>query len=173
VRTYVNGQNLEAFAEDIREYRLLVTYNGKTFDAPRLQAYFGIKLPRAHIDLRYPLHSLGLKGGLKGVERQLGMTRPGMEEVDGYLAVLLWNEYQGQHDPRALETLLAYNIQDTLSLHALVVHAYNEKVKQTPFSDTHLLPAPALPAIPFTPDPKLVARLRRQAFGAGWGWRSY
>ncbi len=93
-RSYVNGLNLDQFPRDVQDYSLLVTYNGKQFDIPKIEAYFGIKLSQAHIDLRYPLSSLGLSGGLKGCERQLGIARPGLEEVDGLLAVHLWNDYR-------------------------------------------------------------------------------
>ncbi len=59
IRHYVHGQNLDAFARDIVEYRLLVTYNGKCFDLPMLRAAFGLALDQAHVDLRYVLASLG------------------------------------------------------------------------------------------------------------------
>ena len=72
IRQYVHGLNLAEFAQDIRDYRLLVTYNGKCFDLPMLRASFGLTLDQAHIDLRYVLASLGYKGGLKGCERRLG-----------------------------------------------------------------------------------------------------
>ena len=32
--TYVNGQNLDEFREDIQRYKVLVTYNGRCFDVP-------------------------------------------------------------------------------------------------------------------------------------------
>ena len=34
IRTYIQGQNLDAFSSDIRAYGLIVTFNGKTFDLP-------------------------------------------------------------------------------------------------------------------------------------------
>jgi uncharacterized protein YprB with RNaseH-like and TPR domain len=64
--TYVQGQNLDQFKEDIQKYKVLVTYNGKCFDVPFLQSSFGIKVNQVHIDLRYVLKSLGYTGGLKG-----------------------------------------------------------------------------------------------------------
>jgi uncharacterized protein YprB with RNaseH-like and TPR domain len=167
IRYYVNGDNLDNFPADVMAYRLLVTYNGKSFDIPFIEQYFGIRLPHAHLDLRYPLRSLGLQGGLKGCERQLGMARPGMENVDGFVAVLLWNEYRQRNNRKALETLLAYNIQDTLALHSLVVHAHNEKANATPFAGSHSLPVPSLPEPPFKADPETVARVLREAFGPG------
>ena len=171
VRYYVNGNNLDEFPRDLNDYPLLVTYNGKTFDVPFIERYFGIRLPQAHIDLRYPLRSLGLTGGLKSCEQQLGIVRPGPEDVDGPVAVLLWNDYRRQKNVRALETLLAYNTQDTLNLHSLMVYTHNEKAKATPFSASHTLPSPSLPVPPFEPDKETVERFRQgseaQKFVAG------
>lgn len=166
VRHYVNGDNLEQFVEDVRAYRLLVTYNGKCFDVPFIERFFGIRLAQAHIDLRHTLRSLGIRGGLKACERQVGLHRPGMEEVDGFLAVLLWEEYRHRGNAKALETLLAYNIQDTLNLHFLMVHAHNAKVKETPFVASHTLPVPYLPAGPFQADRATVERLIRERYGS-------
>jgi uncharacterized protein YprB with RNaseH-like and TPR domain len=168
IRYYVNGDNLDSFPADVMDYQLLVTYNGKCFDLPFIERYFGIRLPHAHIDLRYPLCSLGLKGGLKGCERQVGISRPGLGGVDGLVAVLLWNEYRDESNVKALETLLAYNIQDTLALHALVVHTHNEKVKPTPFAGSLSLPPPSLPEPPFKADRDTLERVLRQATGFGW-----
>ena len=116
IRHYVHGQNLAEFARDVRDYRLLVTYNGKCFDLPFLRASFGIPLDQAHIDLRYVLASLGYKGGLKGCERRLGLDRGDLADVDGFFAVQLWNDYRWRGNLQALETLLAYNIRDVVNL---------------------------------------------------------
>src|SRR5690606_35283848 len=59
LRTYVHGINLEDFVRDIRDYKLIITYNGITFDVPFLQRQFHTTLDQAHIDLRYLLKSLG------------------------------------------------------------------------------------------------------------------
>ena len=162
VRYYVNGDNLHQFPRDLRDYALLVTYNGKTFDIPFIERYFRVQLRQAHIDLRYPLRSLGLAGGLKACERQLGMARPGLEDINGFFAVLLWKEYRTRGNQKALETLLAYNIRDTISLHALMVHAHNERLKGTPFSGSHSLPAPSLPDSPVGPDKETVTQVRQE-----------
>ncbi len=168
VRHYVRGDNLDDFRKDVQAYSLLVTYNGKSFDVPFLEQHFRIQLPLAHVDLMHPLRSLGIKGGLKGCERQVGIARPGLEEVDGFIAVLLWNDYQRRKNVKALETLLAYNIQDAISLHVLMVHAHNEKIKATPFASSHCLPFPRLPEVLFKTDPDTVNRIIRQAGGAGY-----
>ena len=82
IRTYVQGDNLSQFVDDIREYRTIVTCNGRCFDAPFIERYFNMKLPHAHIDLRFILFSLGFRGGLKGCEKQLGMDRGDLDGVD-------------------------------------------------------------------------------------------
>ena len=92
IKIYVRGQNLEDFIEDIQKYKVIVSYNGKSFDVPFLEHYFNIRLDHAHIDLRYVFYSLGFKGGLKGCERQLGMDRGDLSDIDGFFAVLLWDE---------------------------------------------------------------------------------
>jgi uncharacterized protein YprB with RNaseH-like and TPR domain len=173
VRYYVNGYNLDQFARDVQAYRLLVTYNGKSFDLPFIERYLGVRLPQAHIDLRHTLGSLGLKGGLKGCETRVGLGRPGLEGVDGFTAVLLWHDYRKSRNARALETLLAYNIQDAVSLHALMVHAHNAKLKQTPFAASHALPAPAAVDVPFRPDPETVARVTRGRIAGPFAYQNW
>jgi len=167
IRHYVHGQNLTDFKRDIREYRLLVTYNGKTFDLPFLRAAFGLALDQAHIDLRYVLAGLGYKGGLKACERSLGLDRGDLAEVDGYFAVLLWNEYKRRQNVQALETLLAYNIRDVVNLEALLVQAYNRKVAAVPFGAELVLPPVAAPAEPFRAHEPTVRRLKG-GFGLGF-----
>jgi uncharacterized protein YprB with RNaseH-like and TPR domain len=158
-RTYVHGVNLEAFADDIRAFDLLVTFNGRCFDAPIIERELQIRLPRAHVDLRHVLKSVGLRGGLKSCEKQLRLDREELDGVDGYFAVLLWHEYETTGDPAALETLLAYNVADVLSLPHLLVHAYNEKLAATPFAAARL-PEPAPGENPHTADPALIGRLK-------------
>lgn len=162
IRYYVNGQNLEQFLDDVRNYSVLVSYNGKSFDIPFLERYFRTTLNHAQIDLRYVLARLGFKGGLKGCEKMLGIDRGGLAGVDGYFAVLLWNEYERYHDTRALETLLAYNIEDTVNLERLMVEAYNRHVGQTPFARELDLPRPQLPVSPFQADIACVERIKRR-----------
>jgi hypothetical protein len=161
IRHYVQGRNLEDFAADLSKYKLLVTYNGKCFDVPFVERFFGIEVKAAHIDLRYVLRSLGYKGGLKGCERQLGIDRGDLDGVDGYFAVLLWHDYVENGNDRALETLLAYNCEDVVNLERLMVTAYNMKIKRTPFAATGACDEPVSPRIPFKADRRTIERIRR------------
>jgi len=158
---YINGQNLDAFLDDISNFKVLVTYNGKTFDVPFIEKYFNIRLDHAHIDLRYILGSLGYKGGLKSCETQLGIDRGDLAGIDGFFAVLLWHDYRRNNNQKALETLLAYNIQDTVILEKLMVIAYNLKIVDTPFF-SNKLSEPVLPKNPFKVDLETVERIKRE-----------
>ena len=162
IYSYVQGKNLPDFGRDIQRYGLLVTYNGKTFDLPFIRNYLNVPMRQAHIDLRYVLASLGYKGGLKGCERQLGLDREDLVDVDGYFAVLLWWDYLKGGNRKALETLLAYNTADVVNLEVLMVMAYNMKLKETPFTDSHTLPLPDEPEIPFETDLETIHRIRRE-----------
>ena len=162
VRTYVQGHNLEEFRSDIARHRLLVTYNGKTFDVPFIRSYLGIPMHQAHIDLRYVLASLGYRGGLKGCERQLGLDRADLADVDGDFAVLLGRDYQRNGPEKARETRLANNVLDVVNLATLMAMAYNMKIQDTPFAWTHRLPVPASPPLPFEADVETIERIRRE-----------
>jgi uncharacterized protein YprB with RNaseH-like and TPR domain len=164
VFTYVQGQNLDDFKKDVKRFKVLVTYNGRCFDAPFIESYFGIELDQVHIDLRYILRSLGYTGGLKGCEKKAGIDRGDLEGVNGYFAVLLWDDYRRNKNQKALETLLAYNIQDVVNLEVLMILSYNLKLNETPFIQSHQLPFPPTPDISFKTDLPTIERIRQKMF---------
>ena len=88
------------------------------------------------------------------------MDRGDLSDIDGFFAVLLWDEYQRTGDQKALDTLLAYNIQDTINLENLMVTAYNMKLKDIPFYETHLIEEPTLPWNPYSTDLATVDRIK-------------
>lgn len=159
IKTYVYGQNLDDFVRDIAAYKLLISFNGKTFDVPFIQGYFGITLNQAHIDLRYVMKRLGYSGGLKEVERRLGIDRADLKAVDGFFAVTLWQIYKQKGNQAALETLLAYNCADVINLEQLMILAYNRNLKDTPFANEKQIVAPNPPQIPFKADDALIRRV--------------
>ncbi len=122
MRFFVRGVNLDELPGVLDEARVLVTYNGKCFDLPVLRRELGLRLDGAHIDLRYVLAPLGLRGGLKAVEGHLGLERsPEVEGLDGWDAVRLWHE----HSPGSLRQLLLYNAFDVLQLEPILRYACN------------------------------------------------
>ena len=127
VHTFVNGDNLDEFEISISQYDLVITFNGTTFDLPFIRRWFpNIFLPPAHIDLRFLLKKLGYTGGLKKIEKDLGLDR--VLEIDGmggYDAILLWKAYQWG-DPEALARLIQYNTADIVNLKPLMEMGYRE-----------------------------------------------
>jgi len=122
VQTFVQGLNLEAFEIAVSDYDLLVTFNGASFDLPFIRKRFpGITLPPGHIDLRFVLRRIGLRGGLKAIEKKVGLDREdGVHGLDGRDAVLLWATYQETGDRIALDRLIRYNAADVLNLEPLM-----------------------------------------------------
>ena len=157
-RSYVSGRNLEEFAGDIDGFSLLVTYNGKQFDVPFLRDKLGIALDQAHIDLRFPLAALGYRGGLKKIERSLGLEREGMiSNLDGWCAVLLWQQYE-LGEEGALETLLYYNAEDVIHLPSLLETVYNSFIEAVPFHVNEVkMPPPA--TVPYSYDESIIRRV--------------
>jgi uncharacterized protein YprB with RNaseH-like and TPR domain len=129
MRQFVQGYNLRDFPQALKDFDLLVTYNGTQFDLPVLRAYFpGLRLPPVHVDLRFLLARLGYRGGLKKIERRFGIARPPeVEGLDGYMAVLLWERYL-RGDDTALSLLLSYNREDVVNLEVLMDAAFRQQM---------------------------------------------
>jgi uncharacterized protein YprB with RNaseH-like and TPR domain len=161
VHHFIQGENLNDFEEAISKYKVLVTFNGRCFDVPFIEKFFNTKLNHAHIDLRFMLKSLGFRGGLKKCETDMGIDRGHLKGIDGFMAVLLWQHYIETNDQNALETLLAYNTQDIVNLETLLVMAYNMKLKDTPFFESHALPRPSPPTVTFREDLPIIEHIRR------------
>jgi uncharacterized protein YprB with RNaseH-like and TPR domain len=99
---------------------VLYTYNGSRFDLPFIHTALGINLAEifTHHDLMYDCWRNGLYGGLKGVERRLGIAR-NLPDMNGWEAVKLWWQYVESFDLDALNKLLEYNKEDVLNLKTL------------------------------------------------------
>ncbi len=127
VTQFVAGQNLHEVDQAMAGYEVVVTFAGSSFDIPVMKEVFPrLLVPPVHIDLRWVLRRLGLRGGLKRIEKSLGLTRPGhVLELDGLEAVNLWADHLGG-DPEALGTLLDYNACDIVNLEPLLNMAVRE-----------------------------------------------
>ncbi|MEA1894007.1 MAG: ribonuclease H-like domain-containing protein [Euryarchaeota archaeon] len=121
VKTYVRGIDLDEIVDEFAKYDFLVTYNGARFDLPFIKReYPEIEFDQLHTDLMYPLRRIGYAGGLKAIERMLGIARSeDTTGITGFDAVRLWHEYErGSAD--ALELLLKYNREDIVNLETII-----------------------------------------------------
>ena len=140
---FVRGDNLDELPATLSKYRLMVTFNGASFDLPFLRNVFGPELDAqaGHIDLRHVLRRAGLPGSLKAIERRTGTGRPSvLATLSGRDAVTLWQMSQ-EGEPGALPTLIRYNAEDVASLPRLAQLAIERLSEGTP------LAAAQLPAI--------------------------
>ena len=118
--TLVAGRDLTAnrIQRELDASNLLVTFNGKRFDVPFLETAFDVTVETPHVDLLYPCRTLGLTGGLKAIERDVGIDRD-RPDLSGEDAIRLWQAYR-RGDEDALETLVSYNRDDTANLQTLM-----------------------------------------------------
>jgi uncharacterized protein len=130
-RLFLRGRDLEAFPEAARRWKLLVTFNGLSFDVPALRRAFpGFHPPRAHVDLFRLWRRLGHQGGLKLLERAVGLTRPpAVEPLTGLDAVRLWRAHL-DGEGAALRLLAEYNLLDAVHLRTLMDLGYNRMVER-------------------------------------------
>jgi uncharacterized protein YprB with RNaseH-like and TPR domain len=133
VKSFVHGRNLDRFRAELAEYDVIVTFNGSMFDVPFLKSRIrALKVPPIHIDLRFLLASLDVRGGLKRIEERFSLSREDdLKGMNGYGAVLLWQAYLKRRDERLLDKLVRYNAADITNLKFLMEWAYSEKRKRT------------------------------------------
>lgn len=117
-RAFVQGADLckETLERELDRYRYLITFFGSAFDMPFLRDTLGVTFSGLHFDLCFSGKKAGLKGGLKKVEKLLGITRDeSVQGFDGFDAVRLWQAAR-QGSGEARELLITYNRYDTVNL---------------------------------------------------------
>ena len=122
--TFVEHENLDDFLDLLDDVELLLSFNGSSFDIPRLLDTFHIpELPCAHLDLRWLSYHSNLHGGLKQITFEMGLKRPDdLRNADGDLAIELWSRWRNQQDESARRLLLRYCAADVLLLEPLARH---------------------------------------------------
>lgn len=128
--------------EELSRYDLLVTFCGSTFDLPMLRAHFpDLPLDQPHIDLCGIGQQLGYRGGLKAIERRMGIDRVhAIQGFSGEDAVRQWNRWKHQRDEHARSLLLAYNEADCVNLQPLADAFYCRLVQASGIADLSSLP---------------------------------
>jgi hypothetical protein len=130
--SFVRGRNLTEFLRIWRQTSVLVTFNGVRFDWPVLARAFGLTCAPPHIDLLVEARAFGYVGGLKSMERAIGVRRATDETGDGEEAVRLWREFVDQGSEASLDRLLRYNTRDVQSMLVLAGDLLRRSMEQYP-----------------------------------------
>jgi uncharacterized protein YprB with RNaseH-like and TPR domain len=120
-KTLIRGKDLtqEKLQEEIFQSSMLVSFNGKRFDQPFLEKNFDLNIETPHVDLMYLFKRIGYSGGLKKIEKELGVDRE-LEDIDGRGAIRLWKRYEKEGNEEALQKLVRYNQYDAENLQDLM-----------------------------------------------------
>lgn len=134
-RPLAGDEKLNDYITAIKNYKLIVTFNGESFDIPFIEKYFrdsNYHLEQPHIDLIWPARSLGLTGGLKDMEKQIGIARDeGIADMRGNEAITLWGQWKQSGDRAAYDRLVTYCKADCTNLKAFAEHVYEKKWAET------------------------------------------
>ncbi|MGQ9588191.1 MAG: ribonuclease H-like domain-containing protein [Thermoplasmata archaeon] len=135
MHTLVRGQNLSASSlrAMLSSPSVIVTFNGSSFDLPIIEANFPGSVPRVpHVDLKHAMRRIGYAGGLKRIERDMGIERDRrVEYMTGEDAVYLWRLWEKHGKRNALDLLMEYNSEDCRNMKTLADFAYTELKRRT------------------------------------------
>ena len=121
---------LAAVAEQVRGFDALITFNGKSYDAPFLAARalthgVELKLPRYHLDLLHPARRRWRNElpdcRLTTLERRV-CRRSRTGDVPGAEIPALYHDYVRSRDPWQLVPVFHHNLLDVMTM-ADVLHA--------------------------------------------------
>lgn len=135
VKSFVKGINLQegVVKEELSKYSMVVTYYGSAFDFPFISHQFpSVRFSMPHFDLCFAGRRVGLKGGLKCIEQELGIERnEEIKDVDGLEAVRLWHRWERFNNEASLEKLIKYNQSDVINLKDLAEIIYGRLKEKT------------------------------------------
>jgi uncharacterized protein YprB with RNaseH-like and TPR domain len=128
--SFIKDLNLEEAFVLLAETPIWITFGGENFDIPFIKKTFpDLKTPLVHIDLFFLTKEIGLKGGLKKIEKMLGIERK-TDGLNGYDAVKLWRRWSEERDIDALKTLILYNKEDVVNLKKIMEYVIAKKLKK-------------------------------------------
>ena len=119
-KTMIKGINMDygGLKKELQKYKLIVTFNGASFDLPFIEKRYPGLLPKVpNFDVKSLTDKLGLKGGLKNIEKEIGIKRKDIiEDFSGGDALTLWRMYRATGDEDYLNLLVEYNEYDIMNL---------------------------------------------------------
>jgi uncharacterized protein YprB with RNaseH-like and TPR domain len=121
---------LERFPAALKDYDLIVTFNGENFDLPFIDRHFkeaGLRIDQPHLDLLILARALGISGGLKDIEKQVGISRGGdIAGMRGNEAITLWGAWKNG-DAAAYKKITTYCKADCANLWDLAEVLYGRR----------------------------------------------
>lgn len=120
---------IDALAAELGEDRVIVSYNGKSFDVPILRSRFalhgrqlriGRQIDLLHISRRLWRSKIGACTLHAIEESVLGVERD--DDVDGFLVPDLYFDYLKTGDPSVLGSVFSHHLYDVVSLATLLEH---------------------------------------------------
>jgi len=132
-KTMIKGINLEykLLKNEFKKYKLIITFNGSSFDVPFINKTYPGLLPNIpNFDVKSVTDRLNLKGGLKEIEKKLGIKRNKIiEKFYGGDALTLWKMHRATGDDYYLKLLIEYNEDDIINLKTIAEYCV-EKLKE-------------------------------------------
>jgi uncharacterized protein len=134
-KTMIRNYNMDppALRKELLNYKMIVTFNGSSYDLPLLEKKYPGLLPDIpHLDLRHICSRIGLRGGLKEIESELGISRPNpiIQRLYDGDPMKLWRTYMATGEEYYLDLLVEYNEEDVISLKKIAEYAVSENKKQ-------------------------------------------
>lgn len=121
---------IDRFPAAIKDYDLIVTFNGENFDLPFIERHFkeqGYRTEQPHLDLLVLARALGISGGLKDIEKQVGIARGGdIAGMRGGEAIALWGAWKNG-DAAAYKKITTYCKADCANLWDLAEILYGKR----------------------------------------------
>lgn len=127
-RPMPGDEPLDRFPAAIKDYDLIVTFNGENFDLPFIERHFkesAFRFELPHLDLLVLARQLGISGGLKDIEKNMGISRGGeIAGMRGNEAIALWGQWKANGDAAAYRKLTTYCKADCANLWELAERLY-------------------------------------------------
>jgi len=177
LHTFTAEHNLDRFLDLLDGITLLVTFNGASFDVPQMERHFHLPFHDiAHVDLRWVCYHARMRGGLKEIERAIGLIRPpDLIGMDGAEADWLWRRWKLTGQRHLLERLTRYCAADVIGLewltHWLIaehagapypVYHWNELPPPTTVANTAPETSPSSITNPPAPPPTAASSLEQR-----------
>lgn len=111
---------------ELSKYKLIITFNGSSFDLPFIKKRYNFLSDVPHIDLRHLCAKLGYTGGLKKIEKEMGIGRENkiVVRMRGGDPFTLWKMFKASGDDYYLNLLVEYNEEDVINLKKIMDYCY-------------------------------------------------